>query len=735
MKKQSTSKTTSTKIKPYHPVILAVVVFFLILTGKMLYIQATGQVDGFNLEAWAKDQREKNEVTPAKRGYIYDRNDMVLAQDINVYRLYAIVDTSFSPDPEKRLNHVADPLTTAEQLAPIIGMDVSTVRDTLEKGIADGRFQVEFGREGTNLTREQKLQIDALDLPGVHFIEEAKRYYPNGIFASHVIGLAQTNDDQLIKGITGIEAQLDELLTGTDGSITLFADRYNDPLLNEEVQVLEKQDGFNVQLTLDQKVQTILEDALSQVETEFNPKRITATVINPKTGEIIAMGSRPSYNPNDLGNVTNWYNDIVSTPIEPGSTMKIFTLASAIEEGVYNPNDTYQSGTYKIPEITRAVPDYRKHWGTITYAEGFQRSSNVAMAKLIWEKVGTQTFLEYLKAFQFDQLTGIDLPRETLGRLVYRYPIEQLNAAFGQGTTVTPIQIVKAATAIANNGQMMTPYIIQSITDPNTGDVIKENTPTIAGEPISEATAQQVLQAMESVVTEETGTANGIFELPSYTLAGKTGTAQISGGASGYLYGRENYIFSFIGMAPSEDPELLMYVTVQQPELEETESGSKPVSYIFNHVMENALHYQNIQPDKDQVSTVSELVMPVAAGLKTSDIADTLTSQGVHVTVVGDGTTITASNKTAGETILSTDHIILVTDQPKLPDLSGWSLREVVQLSNLLKLDHEIVGQGYLEKQSIEPGTPIASGDYILFDFTDFNPVLPEEETKETTVE
>ncbi|SFT07751.1 penicillin-binding transpeptidase domain-containing protein [Halolactibacillus miurensis] len=735
MKKQLTSKTTSSKIKPYHPVILAVVVFFLILTGKMLYIQATGQVDGFNLEAWAKDQREKKEVTPAKRGYIYDRNEMVLAQDINVYRLYAIVDPSFSPDPEKRLNHVADPATTAEQLAPIIGMDVSVVQDILDKGSADGRFQVEFGREGTNLTREQKLQIDALDLPGVHFIEEAKRYYPNGIFASHVIGLAQTNDDQLIEGITGIEAQLDELLTGTDGSVTLLEDRYNDPLLNEEVQVLEKQDGFNVQLTLDQKVQTILEDALSQVEAEFNPKRITATVINPKTGEIIAMGSRPSYNPNDLGNVTNWYNDIVSTPIEPGSTMKIFTLASAIEEGVYNPNETYQSGTYKIPEITRAVPDYRKHWGTITYAEGFQRSSNVAMAKLVWEKVGTETFLEYLKAFQFDQLTGIDLPRETLGRLVYRYPIEQLNAAFGQGTTVTPIQIVKAATAIANNGHMMTPYIIQSITDPNTGDVIKENTPTIAGEPISEDTAQQVLQAMESVVTEETGTANGIFELPSYTLAGKTGTAQISGGASGYLYGRENYIFSFIGMAPSEDPELLMYVTVQQPELEATESGSKPVSYIFNHVMENALHYQNIQPDKDQVSTVNELVMPVAVGLKTEDIADNLTSQGVQVTVVGDGPTITASNKTAGETILSTDHIILVTDQPKLPDLSGWSLREVVQLSNLLKLDHEIVGQGYLEKQSIEPGTPIASGDYILFDFTDFNPVSPEEETKESGVE
>lgn len=735
MKKQLTPKKSTSKITPYHPVIIVVVCFFIFLTGKMLYIQATGEVHGFNLEAWAKDQREKKEVTPARRGYIYDRNDMILAQDINVYRLYAIVDADFSPNPDKRLNHVADPATTAKELAPIIGLEAAEVQNILEKGMADGRFQVEFGRNGTNLTREQKLKIDALDLPGIHFIEEAKRYYPNGIFASHVIGLAQTNDNQLIEGITGIEAQLDDLLTGTDGSVTMLEDRYNDPLLNQEIQVLDKKDGYNVQLTLDQKVQTILEDALSQVETEFNPKRVTATVINPKTGEILAMGSRPSYNPNDLGNVTNWYNDIVSTPIEPGSTMKIFTIASAIEEGVYNPNETYQSGTYKIPEITRPVPDYRKHWGTITYAEGFQRSSNVAMAKLVWEKIGTDTFLEYLKAFQFDQLTGIDLPRETMGRLVYRYPIEQLNAAFGQGTTVTPIQMVKAATAIANKGQMMTPYIIQSITDPNTGEVVKENSPTVAGNPISEATAKEVLQAMESVVTEDTGTANGIFELPSYTLAGKTGTAQISGGASGYLYGRENYIFSFIGMAPSEDPELLMYVTVQQPELEVTESGSKPVSYIFNHVMENALHYQNIQPDKDQISTVNQLVMPVAVGLKTADVSEQLTSQGVEVTVVGDGATVMAANKRSSETILSTDHVILVTDQPKMPDLSGWSLREVVQLSDLLKLDHEIVGHGYLEKQSIEPGTKVEAGDYVLFDFTDFNPTSPENAKTEAATE
>src|SRR5699024_2595102 len=176
-------------------------------------------------------------------------------------------------------------------------------------------------------------------------------------------------------------------------------------------------------------------------------------------------------------------------------------IAAAIEEGLYNPQEIYTSGSYKIDQIERPVTDWSRRWGSITYAEGFQRSSNVAMSKIVWEKLGPDLYLDYLRAFHFDQPTGIDLPREQAGTLLYRYPIEQLTTSFGQGSTMTPIQLVKAATALANDGKMMKPYVIKDVTDPNTGEVILQKEPEVVGEPISKETADQVLQAMESVIT------------------------------------------------------------------------------------------------------------------------------------------------------------------------------------------------------------------------------------------
>ncbi|SEN63541.1 penicillin-binding protein 2B [Amphibacillus marinus] len=693
------------------------VLMFLALAGRFIYIQVTGEVQGFNLQVWADNQRTNHVNIASKRGSIYDRNGMELAQDIAVYKLYAVISESYSPNPDRQLNHVADIENTAKALAPLLEMEEQEVQQVLEDGKEDDRFQVEFGRNGTELSRETKLAIEALELPGINFIEQAKRYYPNGIFASQVIGLAQANDDSQIAGITGIEAQLDNVLSGTDGSISFQRDKYNTRLLDAKEVITEKHDGYNINLTLDQKVQTILEDAMSYVDEQYSPERVTATVIDPKTGEILAMSNRPSYDPNQLGDVTNWYNDIVSTPIEPGSTMKSFTIAAAIEEGVYNPNETYQSGTYKIDRIDRPIPDYRRHWGEITYAEGFQRSSNVAMSKLVWEKIGTDRFLDYLKAFHFDQPTGIDLPREQAGTILYRYPIEQLTSSFGQGTTVTPIQMIQAATAIANDGKMMKPYVIDRVTDPNTGEIIEQKEPEIVGQPISKETADQVRSAMESVVTEEVGTAHNVYQLDSYSVAGKTGTAQISGGASGYLQGDENYIFSFLGMAPSDDPKLLMYVTVQQPTLQENESGSAPVSYIFNHVMENALHYLNIQPDKEQEETVNRLEMPNWKENATAQVTNELEEKDFKPIVIGDGDKIVAANVEEGEAVLSTQQLILVTNQPSMPDLSGWSLRNVIEFSNLLQLNLEVIGSGYLTEQSIEPGTVIDNGPYLLVEF------------------
>lgn len=688
------------------------------LSGRFIYIQATGEVQGVNLNEWAERQRSNHTELPARRGYIYDRNGMELAQDITVYRLYAIISEAYSPNPEKRLNHVADHELTAEQLAPILEMETSEIVDIFQRGVENDQFQVEFGREGSQLSREQKLAIEELELPGIHFIEEAKRYYPNGIFASQIIGLAQTDDNQVITGITGIEAQFDDLLQGHDGKITFQRDSYNTRLLDAKEVIEQKHDGFDVNLTIDQKIQTILEDAMSQVEDQYQPERITATVVNPKTGEILAMSNRPSYDPNHIGDVDNWFNDVVSTPIEPGSTMKIFTLAAAIEEGVYNPKEKFRSGSYKIDQIDRPVTDYNQSWGEISFEEGFQRSSNVGVSKLVWEKIGVNRFLDYLNAFHFDRTTGIDLPREQAGTILYRYPIEQLTASYGQGTTVTPIQLIQAATAIANDGQMMKPYIIQKITDPNTGQVVQQTEPEVVGQPVSKETANQVLAAMESVITSDYGTGRNIYNLESYSVAGKTGTAQISSSAGGYLEGHENYIFSFLGMAPSDDPQLLIYITVKQPEITKDQSGSEPVSFIFKHVMENSLHYLNIQPDKEHEETVKKLTMPEWEQAEIDEIRQHFEEAGFKPKIVGNGNRIINANIEPGEDVLSTQHILLITDEPTMPDLTNWSLRNVIELANLTELDLEVIGSGYLIHQSIEPGEAIEPGRYLLSEFS-----------------
>ncbi|WP_440895194.1 penicillin-binding protein [Amphibacillus sp. Q70] len=693
-------------------------IFFFVLSGRLIFIQVSGEIQGVDLQEWADRQRTNYSELSARRGYIFDRTGMKLAQDFTIYRLYAIVDEDYSPNPETRLNHVADLESTAEKLAPIIDMESSEVYSILNAGVENGQFQVEFGGNGSQLTREQKNEIEALELPGLHFTEEAKRYYPNGLFASQVIGLAQSNDDHMITGITGIEAQLDDLLSGEKGSISFQRDKFNTKLMNSDEVIVEAKDGFDVTLTLDQKIQTILEDAMSQVEEEYQPERMTATVVDPKTGEILAMSNRPSYNPNELDDVENWYNDIVSTPIEPGSTVKPFTIAAAIEEGVYNPKETYKSGSYAIDQIDRPITDYSQNWGEISYEEGFQRSSNVAMSKIVWEKLGTDLYLDYLKAFHFDQPTGIDLPREQAGTLLYRYPVEQLTTSFGQGSTVTPIQMVKASTALANDGKMMKPYVIKNIIDSNSGEVIEANEPEVVGEPISKETADQVLEAMESVVTSDVGTATSIYNLDSYTVAGKTGTAQISGGESGYLEGHENYIFSFLGMAPSDDPRLMMYITVKQPKLSEDESGSAPVSFIFKHVMENGLHYLNIQPDKERNETVHQMELPDWRNTSKETLLSELTDNGIEPIVIGDGDQIVDANMEPGTTVLSTQKVILMTDQPKMPDLSGWSLRNVTEFARLARIDLEVIGSGYVAEQSIEPDEVIEEGRYLLTEFS-----------------
>lgn len=697
---------------------------FLVVTGRFVYIQVSGEVDNVKLADWAKQKRTSGYPLDSERGKIYDKNGMKLAYDRPSYRVYAILDEEYSLH-SKVPRHVEDPKKTAELLAPVLDVDVSFVLKQLEDGIAADpqRFQVEFGNAGKELSQDKRDEIAALKLPGINFEKESVRYYPNGMFASHILGFARKEtikkDDEEIEeiiGVTGIENEMNELLSGKDGYISYQRDRYNQKLLDPDEVIKKPVNGNDVYLTIDQKIQTLLEDVMSEVADEYNPKKITATVMNAKTGEILAMSNRPSYNPNDPSDVKNWYNDAISMPFEPGSTVKMFTWAAAIEAGVYNGDEGFKSGSYRANERLQKVNDHNagKGWGSITYDEGFARSSNVASAKLVWEKLGTETYLEYLQAFDFDKKTNIDLPGEIAGQLLYNWPQEKITTGFGQGSTLTPIQQMKAATAITNEGEMLEPYIIKKIIDPETDEILEKGSRKVVGQPISKETAEQVIDLLDSVVNSSVGTGKN-YKLDSYSAMGKTGTAQIPDptGATAYLTGRENNIFSFLGMAPIDDPELIVYVSVNQPTLANHQVGSDPVSYIFTNVMENSLRYLNITPDKDSEGSVPIVKLPKLIGEKSEKVSKDLENQGLQVTVVGAGGNIMKATHVEGEEVFTSDHLILLTDQPTMPDVIGWSLRDVHKLADLVGLKLETTGNGYIKKQHIKKGKKIKQGDTL----------------------
>lgn len=686
-----------------------------------MYIQVTGEVQSVDLINYAEKLRNKEEVLLAERGKIVDRNGMVLADNKPTYRLYAIVRESFSDNSPYPL-HVEDASYTAKQLAQYIDLDEDEIRRIIENGKAnqDKVFQVEFGQAGNQISEEVKNQIEELKLPGINFNRELVRFYPNGEFASYVLGFTElrqnenTNQQEMV-GAYGIENIYEEYLKGTPGYVKYQRDKYGYKLLNANEFIQPPKDGDHVYLTIDQKIQTFLEDAMTTVQEEYEPTQMIAVVMNPKTGEILAMSNRPTFDPN-LRNVENWYNDAISYPFEPGSTFKIFTLAAAIEEGVYNGSETFMSGQFRINENFRPIHDWRSDWGEITYDEGVIRSSNVSFAKLVWEKIGTEKFLEYLHAFHFDRETGIDLTGEIVGKIVYQYPMEKITAAYGQGSTYTPIQLMKAATALVNDGNMVKPYVVSHVVDSQTNETIFKNETEYVGKPISGETADQVIDILAQTIYSENGTGQR-YQLEDFTTFGKTGTAQIPDPETGkYMTGQSNYIFSFLGMAPKDDPQLLMYVAVKQPNVTHYSEGSIPVSYIYKKVMENSLHYLDVDPDTEQDEyAVEKIELNHIVNKSVDSVLNEYRKFGIDVVVIGNGDKVIDSYPVEGKTILPNSRLLIVTNgELTIPDLTNWTLRDVLLLKELLNIEIDFIGNGFVTKQSIPEGSVITENTHLV---------------------
>ena len=568
-------------------------VLFLIFSVQFFQIMVVGNIHGVDLRAEINDKIHQKRTLAAKRGTIYDASGSPIAVDATNYSLYAVLTSEWSKNADTP-DYVTDVNKTAEALSKHISLSKEEIAKLLsQKDVS----QVEFGTAGKNLSVQVKEKIEAEKLPGIKFSESPARYYPNGIFASHLIGYTDTVEETVdnktittLVGKTGLEGLYNDQLTGTAGEVEYSVDGNGYVITDTEKVTKQPKDGMNLTLTIDKRLQTYLESLVSQADKNYQPVQMTAMLVDPKTGNIIAATQRPTYNSTTKEGINvQWNNLLMDQAFEPGSTMKVLALAAAINEGVFDPNEKYKSGSVKI--YTDLVRDYNKvGWGTITYLEGLAHSSNVAFVHII-QKIGVEKWKQYLEAFGFGKSTNSGFVNEVSGSNPFNSYLQQLSTGFGQGITVTPYQMMQAFTAIANGGQMQKLRLVDHLTDPDTGKETPNPT-TALGKVISPETAKKTLQFLYEATRMKNGT-NYDFNIDGEAVAAKTGTAEFINPETGKYYSNgNNYIFSVVGFAPYDDPKYILYITVKQPRVAVT--ANQIIKEIFNPLMKRSLEYSRL---------------------------------------------------------------------------------------------------------------------------------------------
>ncbi|MDT2737130.1 penicillin-binding transpeptidase domain-containing protein [Enterococcus pseudoavium] len=680
---------------------------FFLFAIRMIYVVAGGHVAGTSLETKTEELYRGGQVIKAKRGTIYDRNGEVIAEDATSYAVYAILSESYVSGKEKLYAQEKNFDELAAILNKYLGISKKSALKTLNSGInSDGTskyYQVEFGNKGKNISEETKQNIeDAMKkakVKGLYFSEHTDRMYPNGNFASHFIGYAQPDKKEELAGVMGVEAAYDDVLKGKNGKVVYQKDENQRPIPGSIAEEKKAVDGEDIYTTLDAGLQSYLETLLDKVNSEAKPTEMTAMLMQAKTGDILAMSQRPTFNPETkegLGGDNSWRNFLIEDTYEPGSTMKVFTTSAAVNEGVFNENESYLSGKIQVADATINDWDLGKK-GILTMRQALSWSSNVGMVKLE-EKLGDR-WPEYVKRFGFGQSTYSGLPGESKGTLPTSNIVDQAMSSYGQAIGVTNFQMMRGFTAVANDGKMLQPHYIEKVSDPNTNKEIITK-PEVIGEPITAETAQKVREYMrDTVESENYGSAYDQYKVPGYHISAKTGTAQIAENGR-YLTGDTNYIYSIALMIPSEDPEYILYLTMKQPQ--ENEAGI--LGEIANPLLSRAMEFQNNQPDSSEQESSTKVTVEDYRNLSTAKAAADANKRGVTAVVIGDGDKVVKQSAKPGEKVMANEHLILLTDGKKeMPDVRGWSKADILKLANLLDIDVSFKGEGYCTKQNIAP--------------------------------
>lgn len=692
------------------------------------YLSLSPNIYGINMDKFAAARNTYSTTLYAKRGTVYDSEGNTLALNVSSYTVIAYLSPKRTGSNSKPL-HVVDVEMTAKKLSPILNM----TEETLKKLLTKEAYQVELGPGGRGITEIVKEKIEALDLPGIDFIENFKRYYPNGDFASYILGYAKQYEKQYevdhvkkveysIVGELGIESKFDSMLTGINGYLKYQRDRYGYKIPDTPEERQEVKNGNDIYLTLDSNIQRFVESAVKETKTNFNPEWMVLTVMNAKTGEILGSSSTPSFDPN-LRNITNYENPLVSYLYEPGSTMKTFTYMCAIDSGKYDGNTIFKSGSVKIGDDI--IRDWNGiGWGNISLDLGFEYSSNAGAAYLVQNVINKSELRDCLETYGFGDKTGIELPRELNGSLKFTYPIEVATAAFGQGITTTAIQQLQALTILANDGKLVKPLIIKKIVDSNTGKIIKENVPKYSEQLVKTSTVDKMKNLLYNVINaNNAGTTGRAYRIDGFDIIGKTGTAQIyDNKQKKYLDGSNDYIYSFAGLFPKKDPEIIIYAAIQKPK----HSASYGLSTAVKKVIKNTSKYLNIYNSSTNTTNMVDYTVESFTSKNTKDVKTLLEEKKIVPIIIGNGDKIIKQYPEKGSKVLSYDKVFLITNGSnyKLPNLNGWSKKEAITILDILGLEYTLEGYGYVKSQSIAAGTNI-NGDekitLILFDKYNFN--------------
>ena len=717
--------------------LVMLIVFTLIFTGligRLGYIQL---IWGKELQQKAEGQWTRNLAVYPKRGMIKDRNGNILAQSGSSETIAA------------RPSQIDDPKGVAQLLAPILDLD----EDELYKKLSDKSSSFVWVKR--QVSREVANQVREFGIKGIDFTEEPKRYYPNRELAAHVLGFTMkyAEGEDGLKGQEGIELYYDKYLKGIPGKIVMETDARGREMPNNVDRYIPPIDGLNVILTIDQVIQHFTEKAVEDAMEKYNAKKVYAIVMDPNTGEILAMANRPNFDPNEPPRELGYEgmqdyvkNFAAKDSMDPGSTFKVVTAAAALDSGVMSLNSTFNCPGYRIIEGNERIRCHKAGGhGHQNFAEVMEHSCNPAFVDMALA-LGKNEFYNYIEAFGFGQKTGVDINGEAQGILIPREAVKNLDLArigFGQSISVTPLQLIAATAAAINGGNYMRPYLAKALTetkiDPETGEeyekIVKTIEPQKIRQVISQDTSKKIAQILQGVV--ENGSGSNAY-IPGYRVGGKTGTAQKYGEDGRIIQGR--HIASFIGFAPADDPQVIVLFAVDEPQVA-VDFGSVVAAPYVQMILKDTLPYLGVEPifDEETAELNKKVEVPDVIGKELGEAYAILDEAGLNYLSDNSGTIVKDQMPKPGAKVKVNTTVLLYAEgqssqddteeneeqgQPVeegkviVPDVINRSIREAnnILVSEGLKL--RIEGSGLAVEQDPPAGTAVDPGTEVTVKFT-----------------